>query len=155
MNKLITTNEIEQEVKQYRNIANTVTGFFLITLFLGALSTDNPLATAYLLLPLAFSSYFIMGQYYPSSFIILEKMLKDENYKNDKQEIQKTLNKLKKKSFNSKMLLSKNIIYLYGSILYFSLLIPDIGLSIKSGSWCNWCNTLFLTIKSFVIKYIS
>jgi len=135
MNELISKEEIEQEIKQYSNIANTVTGFLLITLFLGALSTDNPQATAYLLLPIALGAFFIMAHYYPPSLKILEKMIKDGSYKNDKKELKNLVDKLKKKEFGYMSVFSKNIIYLWGALLYFSLLIPNIGFSIKTGSW--------------------
>lgn len=135
MNELISKDEIELEMKQYSNIANTITGFLLITLFLGALSTDHPQATAYLLLPIGLGAFFIMAKYYPPSLTILEKMLKDGRYKNDEQEIKEIIDNLKKKEFGYMSLFSKNIVYLYGALLYFSLLIPDIGFSIKNGSW--------------------
>lgn len=136
MEGLLKPDEIKKEMMSYTNISNSIVGMVFVTLFLGALGTDKPQATALVLLPIALGALFFMTQNYPPSIKLLQDMSKQEKYKNEKDEIKIIIKKFQKDNFSWKSMFSTNIIYLYGFSLYsFLLFIPNFGLNIKNGSW--------------------
>ena len=134
MKDLILPEEIKQEMIHYNMILNNVVGMIFVTLFLGSIGTNNPQETAILLLPISFGAFYFMATNYPKSIRVLEEMLKDERYKNDWQEIKDIIKEFKKENFKSKSILSSNIIYMYGLILYWMIVLcSEFGLSIAQG----------------------
>ncbi len=136
MEELFKADEIKKEMINYTNISNSIVGIVFVTLFLGALGTDIPQATAFILLPIAIGALFFMTQNYPPSIKLLQDMSKQETYKSEKQELEKIIKKFQKDNFSWKSLFSTNIIYIYGFSLYsFLLFIPNFGKNIKDGTW--------------------
>lgn len=146
MEGLLKPDEIKKEIMSYTNISNSIVGMVFVTLFLGALGTDIPQATAFILLPIALGALFFMTQNYPPSIKLLQDMSKQEIYKNEKNEIEKIIKKFQNDHFSWKSIFSTNIIYLYGFSLYsFLLFVPNFGLNIKNGSW-------IFDLISFILK---
>lgn len=147
MESLIRPSEIEEEATRYIDIANNVVGMAFVALSLGSLGTDKPQLTAILLIPVAIALLKYMFTYYPKSIRQLEMMLKDHRYENDKQEIKKIIEQLKKTHFNYKSIFRANILYIYGTLSYFILLFPPFADSIKHGGWLQ--NLMSLASRAF------
>lgn len=136
MEELLKADEIKKEMISYTNISNSIVGMVFVTLFLGALGTDAPQATAFILLPIALGALFFMTQNYPPSIKLLQDMSKQEIYKTEQKELLEMIKKFQKDNFSWKSIFSTNIIYMYGFSLYsFLLFIPNFGKNIKDGSW--------------------
>lgn len=137
MHPLIKPSELEEEMYHYTHISNNIVGMAFVTLFLGSLGTDNPQATAILLIPVAIALLQYMLNYYPQSIKTLEKMKESETYKNEIQEIEAIIKKFKNDHFKYKAIFPSNMLYLFGTVSYFMLLIPNIGHILKTGVWLN------------------
>lgn len=136
MHNLINEAEIKSEIYNYNIITNNVVGMVFINLGLAAISTDNPQLTAILLLPVAIGALYIMFNSYPKSISILLDMTKDKRYKNEKENLESIIKKIKKDYFKFKSMFTTNLIFMYGLVSYcMILLIPNLGLSIKNGMW--------------------
>ena len=136
---LILKDEIEDEMKKYNNIINNIVGLVFLSLFLGALGTDNPQATSIILIPVALWLFYFMNNHFPPTINTLKNMLKDEKYTDDKEEINSLIKDFNKKNFNTKTIFSKNLIYIYSLLLYWMLIVSyDIGIAIKTGSWISF-----------------
>lgn len=136
MGNLINETEIKSEIYSYNTVANNIVGIVFVNLFLGSISTDSPQATAILLLPVAIGALYIMFSHYPKSINTLLLMLKDKIYEKERVEIENILKQIKKENLNFKSAFTINLVYMCGLVLYsMVLLVPNLGLSIKSGIW--------------------
>ena len=135
---LIKKNEIEKEMEIYTNFANNIVGVLLLTLSLGSLGTNNPQATAIVLLPIACWIFYFMGKNYPPSIKILEELLNNNSSKEEKDEIRIIIKRFRSENFNYKKIFTLNLMYLFNTLFYWSIIIfPNFGIAIKQGQWLN------------------
>jgi hypothetical protein len=81
-----------------------------------------------------------MWSNFPQTLNALKEIKKQKNtYKKEEIDIVNNIIKeIEKKTIHSYKILFSHLIYFYSAMIYFSILLfPELGLSIKTGTWAN------------------
>lgn len=137
---LVTEKEILLEMKQYKIIVESIVGISFLAIISICLGTDNPCRTSWFFLPAVIGLFIYMWSSFPQTLNALKEIKKQKNtYKKEEIDIVNNIIKeIEKKTIYSYKILFSHLIYFYSAMIYFSILLfPELGLSIKTGTWAN------------------